>query len=337
MLHIILLGLTLTSTCVHCVQPNNLEYIVEFVNRLQTTWEAKSNFGSDASIESIKRMLGKIKSNFTLPVREEHVITDSELPGEFDARQRWKHCPTISSIRNQGNCGSCWAVASASVFSDRLCISTEANFTKALSAEEVLTCCEFCGRGCNGGSDFSAWMYFGLRGLVTGGEYQSNTGCQPYEIEACGYTESPLPLCNSLPPATTPKCHRECTNPSYVIPYMKDHYRVKRSYTVRNNETEIRKELMVHGPVVASLNVYSDFLTYKKGVYQHIVGEKLGRHVVRIIGWGSEKDVPYWLISNSWSTYWGENGVFKIKRGVNECDIESEITAGIPLKPFLNV
>jgi len=87
---------------------------------------------------------------------------------------------------------------------------------------------------------------------------------------------------------------------------------------------------MSHGPVEAAFTVYSDFPTYKSGVYQHTTGDALGGHAVKMIGWGVEDDVPYWLIVNSWNNDWGDKGTFKILRGQDHCGIESEIVAGIP-------
>lgn len=66
------------------------------------------------------------------------------------------------------------------------------------------------------------------------------------------------------------------------------------------------------------------------GVYQHVTGQALGGHAIRILGWGVENDIPYWLIANSWNSDWGDNGYFKILRGQDHCGIESMITAGLP-------
>ena len=49
---------------------------------------------------------------------------------------------------------------------------------------------------------------------------------------------------------------------------------------------------------------------------------------VRIVGWGTESGGDYWLVANSWNSGWGDNGFFKIARGVNECGIESDVCAG---------
>jgi len=51
-------------------------------------------------------------------------------------------------------------------------------------------------------------------------------------------------------------------------------------------------------------------------------------HAIKILGWGVENDQPYWLVANSWNDQWGDNGYFKILRGVDECGIEDEISAG---------
>lgn len=76
--------------------------------------------------------------------------------------------------------------------------------------------------------------------------------------------------------------------------------------------------------------VFEDFLTYKSGIYEHTHGKKVGLHAVKMVGWGVEGKIGYWLIANSWNTDWGDKGFFKIRRGVDECGIEEQGVAGIP-------
>lgn len=58
----------------------------------------------------------------------------------------------------------------------------------------------------------------------------------------------------------------------------------------------------------------------------------MGGHAVRMIGWGEENGIKYWICTNSWNDGWGEKGTFRIKRGNDECEIESSGVAGIPRK-----
>jgi cathepsin B len=56
---------------------------------------------------------------------------------------------------------------------------------------------------------------------------------------------------------------------------------------------------MKNGPVQTAFSVFEDFLSYTSGVYQHAHGQEVGGHAVKIVGWGVDGDVPYWLIANS--------------------------------------
>lgn len=99
--------------------------------------------------------------------------------------------------------------------------------------------------------------------------------------------------------------------------------------TTTKSVTEIQTEIYHYGPVEASYKVYEDFYHYKSGVYHYTSGKLVGGHAVKIIGWGVENGVDYWLIANSWGTSFGEKGFFKIRRGTNECQIEGNVVAGI--------
>lgn len=180
---------------------------------------------------------------------------------------------------------------------------------------------------CNGGFPQAAWDYFENHGIVTGGQYGSKSGCQPYEIKPCEHHVPGLrPKCSEQ---STPKCLHTCET-GYGVDYQKDKHFGLSSYSVPNDVAQIQAEIMQHGPVEAAFTVYADFPSYKSGVYQHESGAPLGGHAVKILGWGEENGKPYWLVANSWNYDWGNKGFFKILRGQNECGIESEIVAGIP-------
>lgn len=67
------------------------------------------------------------------------------------------------------------------------------------------------------------------------------------------------------------------------------------AYSVSSNEEAIRQEIYKHGPVEAAFLVYQDFYSYQQGIYEHVGGQKVGGHAVKILGWGSQDSEPYWV------------------------------------------
>ena len=83
--------------------------IIEFINSHDFTWKAGVNerFNYPGVTEKdISRQCGVLEGGPILP--EKDLITLKDLPDEFDARTKWPNCPTISDIRDQAACGSCW-------------------------------------------------------------------------------------------------------------------------------------------------------------------------------------------------------------------------------------
>ncbi|GLV32083.1 Cathepsin B [Carabus blaptoides fortunei] len=281
-------------------------------------------------MKHIRRLMGVHPNSklHRLPAKI-HDLEDAEIPDEFDSREQWPDCPTVQEIRDQGSCGSCWAFGAVEAMSDRVCIHSQGKTHFRFSAEDLVSCCVTCGLGCNGGFPGQAWNYWVHKGIVSGGNFNSNQGCQPYEIPPCEHhVNGSRPSCNGDDHGT-PKCQRACEK-GYPVPYKKDLHFGKTSYSISSEPAQIQAEIMNNGPVEGAFTVYSDLLQYKAGVYQHVTGEALGGHAIRILGWGVENDTPYWLIANSWNSDWGANGYFKILRGQDHCGIESEITAGLP-------
>ncbi|XP_072158594.1 cathepsin B-like cysteine proteinase 3 [Bemisia tabaci] len=169
------------------------------------------------------------------------------------------------------------------------------------------------------------FKHFTENGEITGGDYGSQIGCKPYSMPPRDNTAT-----MNIEYTEAKKCENKCTNPKYPIPFEKEkRYKTKNYYLFDDrNTTKIQWDLMLNGPQVGAFIVYSDFLLYSKGVYRHTKGVALGGHGVRLIGWGQEKGVDYWLAANSWGTDWGQKGFFKLRRGANECLLEELVVAG---------
>ncbi|XP_067667061.1 cathepsin B-like [Haliotis asinina] len=311
----------------------NTDAMIDRINSMQKTWKAGRNFHPSLPQSYFKRLCGVYdingesqRLNNMLPMKT-HDLSMISLPENFDARTQWPNCPSLKEVRDQSNCGSCWAFGAVEAMTDRICILSKGAKNFHISAENLMTCCRTCGFGCNGGFPAAAWKYYEKDGIVTGGQYGSKEGCQPYLLAKCDH-HVPGKYGPCTGDAKTPKCEKKC-EAGYNITYENDKHYGSRSYSVRGVD-QIMAEIYKNGPVEAAFTVYSDFPTYKSGVYSHTSGEALGGHAVKILGWGVENGEQYWLVANSWNADWGQEGFFKIKRGTDECGIESQIVAGEP-------
>ncbi|CAF1157657.1 unnamed protein product [Rotaria sordida] len=306
------------------------EKFINGINTAQSTWKAAPSKFMTWSKASVKRLMGVLPEHFIQVKHLDPLVHDvpKDLPDNFDARDQWPNCPSIKEVRDQGSCGSCWAFGAVEAMSDRICIASSGSQIVRISAEDLVSCCLLCGEGCNGGFPVAAWNHYKLTGLVTGGNYNTKEGCEPYTIPSCDHhVNGSLPPCQAELP--TPRCTHKCID-SYPTPYTKDRHHGASVYSIRSNQEQIQTEIMKSGPVEAAFSVYADFLTYKSGVYKHTAGSFLGGHAVKILGWGVENSTPYWLVANSWNEDWGDKGFFKILRGSDECGIEGSIVAGAP-------
>ena len=116
-----------------------------------------------------------------------------EIPESFDSATQWPHCAkTINDIyiiRDQSNCGCCWAFAGAEAGSDRMCIATNGKLNVPLSAQDV--CFNSNTNGCNGGMIDTPWTFFQHHGAVSGGQYK---GSGPFGSGFCA--DFSLPHCH---------------------------------------------------------------------------------------------------------------------------------------------
>jgi len=162
-------------------------------------------------------------------------------------------------------------------------------------------------------------------GVVTGGNY-GGSGCKPYEFAPCAHHVPPstkYPACPSSEYSAT--CEKSCQSSYTDKSYDEDKTKGSDAFGL-NSVSEMQQAIMSTGPLAVSFTVYSDFPTYKSGVYKHTSGSMLGGHAVLMVGWGVEDGQDYWIIKNSWNEQWGDGGFFKIARGNDECGIESDVS-----------
>jgi len=263
-------------------------------------------------------------------------LTAMEVPADFDSETNWPKCAKIiGDIRDQSNCGCCWAFGAAEAASDRMCIASDATLMLPLSAQDV--CFTSSDDGCDGGDINSPWDYISETGVVTGGQYEG-TGpfgkglCLDFSLPHCHhhgpqgkdpYPAEGAPGCPSEQSPNTPKkCDDDAAAPHDE--FKSDKYTFSGQTQSAQGPSQIKQAIMAGGPVETAFTVYSDFENYAGGIYHHVSGSMAGGHAVKIVGWGEESGTKYWKVANSWNPFWGEKGYFRIKEG--EGGIDDQVT-----------
>ena len=220
------------------------------------------------------------------------------VPISYDLRDEFPHC--IQEIQNQGNCSSSYAIAVASVASEKFCMMTNGKFSPVLSAQDIVSCSKK-NSGCASGNIDSAWNYVKDTGIVE---------------ESC-FSYSSVDM-------KAPECSSKCDMPGHKVSEV----------CATASEAGVMREIKKNGPVVGLMQIYSDFLGYSYGVYEpHLSATRVhGRVSVEIIGWGTSDDgVPYWIIKNSWGTAWGEGGYAQVVRGNKDLGLDDFVLTAIPV------
>ncbi|KFM62597.1 Dipeptidyl peptidase 1, partial [Stegodyphus mimosarum] len=291
----------------------NHNIMVNEINRLQKSWTAFAYPElRNISMSDLIKRAGGLKSRIYSPPPpfQENLKLDkslSQLPAEFD----WRNVNGInfvSPVRNQGECGSCYAFSSLAMLESRLRIMTNNTLKVVFSPQDIVSCSEYS-QGCEGGFPY-----------VIAGKYAQDFGVLP---ETCYPYEGHDDVCSVA------KCKR-----FYVAKY-----KYVGGFFGGCNEELMKLDLLQNGPVTVAFEVYPDFMYYSSGIYHHTgVGARynpfhLVNHGVLITGYGTDNATgeKFWIVKNSWGTGWGEEGYFRIRRGTNECNIESMAVSAIPI------
>jgi len=286
--------------------------MIREINKKQSSWKAAHNRITRMPKSQARRLLSLNMNDLHVDKSMMREFTKEQLigaPESFDSRTQWPDCPTIREIRDQAVCGSCWAFGAVEAMSDRQCIHK--GEVRRFSAEDMLSCgtglLGHCGNCEKGGQPECAWHYYTHHGVVS-------EECFPY---TAGNDTS-----------YTPACVKNCTgNPS--LDWDTDKRIGKKSY-ILIGESQMMSDLSENGPFEAAMLVYSDFMSYESGIYHHVSGGYEGGHAIKMVGYGEENGEKYWICANSWDDDWGEDGYFRIRRGHNDCMIETIGYAGLP-------
>ena len=90
-------------------------------------------------------------------------------------------------------------------------------------------------------------------------------------------------------------------------------------------------EIYTNGPIACGINA-EDIVEYVGGVHDAPHKPKMINHIISVVGWGYDNkiDKQYWIIRNSWGSYWGEMGFMRLVLGDNQLGIEKTCAYAIP-------
>jgi len=255
-------------------------------NATESSYKLGYNQFSDWTQEEYEAIL-------TLQSEGNHVATD-----DFDGTlhplaaspKDWRNSGCVNAIKDQGQCGSCWAFSTQSAMESAHCIKT--GKLDSFSEQELVDCDTTCS-GCNGGLQSRAYRWL-----------ESH-----YEMSESSYRYT----------ARDGSCKYSSSNNTGV--------KCTGYHSVTADDPTAMKNALAGRPLSVSIqaNKYC-FQSYSSGIFDDTsCGTRLD-HATNVVGWGEEGSTEYWIMRNSWGKSWGENGYMKLKivSGKGICGIQME-------------
>ncbi|XP_059483210.1 uncharacterized protein LOC132201224 isoform X2 [Neocloeon triangulifer] len=273
------------------------------IQHLQETEQGSAKYGptrfADMTSQEFKRNYLGLRPDFEKKgklVMKNASIPNITLPDEFD----WRNFNAVTPVKNQGQCGSCWAFSVTGNVEGQWAIHK--GQLLSLSEQELVDC-DSLDNGCNGGLPSNAYeSIMNIGGLESETDY-------PYD----GKDE---------------KCHFDKGEVEA---------KVTGALNITTDEEGIAKWLVKNGPV--SIGINANAMQFYYGGVSHplkfLCNPKDLDHGVLIVGFGVHtyplfnKTLPFWSIKNSWGPQWGEQGYYRVYRGDGTCGVNMMATSAI--------
>jgi C1A family cysteine protease len=219
------------------------------------------------------------------------MMAGANLPSYWD----WRQHNGVTPVKDQGNCGSCWAFSTVGTMEAMILI---ASGTTTDLSEQQLVSCDTEYYGCDGGN----WA-FDME-ISPGAVLES---CFPYQ-------------------AADVPCQTDCP---YVYQLTSWGY-VGNSSSVPSVDA-IKNAIYTYGPISVAVAVDGYFQAYTGGVFDDNTAYDIN-HAVVLVGWDDTNGC--WIMKNSWGTGWGESGYMRIAYGCDQIGYSAAYAVWVPPEPL---
>jgi len=263
-----------------------------------TFWLGMNQFADLTNAEFVKRMNGYNATMREQRSQNRHTFRFNPNLSDLPATVDWRDKGYVTPVKDQGQCGSCWAFSSTGALEGQHFNAT--GKLVSLSEQNLVDCSQKQGnQGCNGGLMDQAFQYIKENnGVDTEVSY-------PYEARdnQCRFKAADV----------------GATDTGFTDITSKD-------------ENALQQAVATVGPISVAIDAsHISFQLYRRGVYHEVLCSQTRLdHGVLAVGYGTDSGKDYWLVKNSWGTVWGDKGYIMMTRNKNnQCGIAT--AASYPL------
>lgn len=275
------------------------------------SWTAAVNKFADFTEAEFRALLGHVSARrmgLAAPVQPASLLQAASGSEELAESMDWREAlQATAAVPDQGDCGSCWAVAAAGALQAHAEI---AGLSNIVSYEELTDCApnpQHCGGtgGCDGSTPELAFAYVKDKGVASKSDYK-------------GYQSG----------GGKGHCHARTASTSLTVA---GYVRLE-----TNRLQPLLHAVAKLGPVAVAADA-TEWGIYGDGIFDNCPKDAIVNHAILLMGYGTDKTLQkdYWLIRNSWADDWGEEGYMRLLRHADEnsyCGVDTKPQEGVGCK-----